>query len=220
VTFEVILLALATAIRPTSLAAVYALLSGASPRRLMTAYVITGLLFTIAFGALVVWAFHGVSIDSGSGRAKGIADIAGGVIVLGFAVGVLTGRVSGPHASDAPRAPGRWARLLDNHRTLRTAAMAGPATHIPGLFYLVALNVIVAQDPSVAVGVIALLIYNVIWFALAIAGLAICIFQPSAARTAIAAVADWTRGHARALLLVVSLTVGVVLLVHGLLAVR
>jgi Sap, sulfolipid-1-addressing protein len=219
VTVEVILLALASTIRPTSLAAVYTLLSGASPRRLMTAYVTAGLLFTIAFGALVVWAFHGIHISSGTDRAKGIADIAGGVIVLGFAALVLTGRVSGPRATDAPRAPGRWERVLDKHRTLRTAAIAGPATHIPGIFYLVALNLIVAQDPSVSAGLIQILIYNVIWFALAITALAICIVEPTAARTAIEAVTGWTRRHARALLLVVSLAVGAVLLAHGLLTV-
>jgi hypothetical protein len=219
VTLEVILLALASTIRPTSLAAVYTLLSSASPRRLMTAYVTAGLLFTIAFGALVVWAFHGITVSSGTNRAKGIADIAGGVIVLGFAVLILTGRVSGPHATDAPRAPSRWERVLDKHRTLRTAAVAGPATHIPGIFYLVALNVIVAQDPSVSAGIIQILVYNVIWFALAITALAICIVQPSAARTAVEAVTGWTRQHTRALLLFVSLVVGVVLLTHGLLTV-
>jgi hypothetical protein len=219
VTLEVILLALASTVRPTSLAAVYTLLAGASPRRLMTAYVLAGLLFTIAFGALVVWAFHGITVSSGSGRAKGIADIAGGVIVLGFALLILTGRVSGPHATDAPRPPGRWERLLDKHRTVRTAALAGPSTHIPGIFYLVALNVIVAHDPSVSAGLIEILIYNVIWFALPITALVICIFQPGEARTVVGAVAGWTRQHARALLLVVSLAVGVVLLAHGLLTV-
>lgn len=218
-TVEVILLALASTIRPTSLAAVYTLLSGASPRRLMTAYVIAGLLFTILFGALVVWAFHGVHVSSGTNRAKGIADIAGGVIVLGFAGLMLTGRVSGPRATDAPRAPSRWERVLDRHRTLRTAAVAGPATHIPGIFYLVALNVIVAQDLSVSAGLIQILVYNVIWFALAITALAICIVRPSAARTAVEAVTGWTRQHTRTVLLVVSLVVGAALLIHGLLTV-
>jgi hypothetical protein len=141
------------------------------------------------------------------------------LIVLGFAVLILTGRVRGPHVTDAPSAPGRWDQLLDKHRTLRTAALAGPATHIPGIFYLVALNVIVAHDPSVAVGVIEILIYNVIWFALAITALAICIVRPSAARTAVEAVTGWTRQHTRALLLGVSLAVGVALLTHGLLTV-
>jgi hypothetical protein len=218
VTFEVILLALASTIRPTSLAAVYTLLSSPAPRRLMIAYVIAGLTFTIAFGALVVWAFHGIAVSSGTDRAKGIGDIAGSVLVLGFAALVLTGRISGPHA-DAPRAPGRWEQLLDQHRTVRTAALAGPATHIPGIFYLAALNVIVANHTSVAAGFVEILLYNVIWFALPITALTICIIQPDAARTVVGGVADWARHHARTILVVLSLGIGIVLLVHGLITI-
>jgi Sap, sulfolipid-1-addressing protein len=219
VTFEVIVLALASTVRPTSLAAVYTLLASPSPRRLVVAYNTAGLIFTIAFGALIIWVFRGIDVSSGTARTKGIADIAGAVVVLGFALLVLAGRVSGLHASEAPRASSRWQRLLDNHRTLKTAALAGPATHIPGIFYLVALNVIVAHDPSVPRGTSELLIYNVIWFALPIAALAICIVRPSAARAAVGEVGDWTRQHARAMLLAVSFGVGLVLLIHGLLTV-
>jgi len=218
VTFEVILLALASTIRPTSLAAVYTLLSSPAPRRLMIAYVIAGLTFTIAFGALVVWAFHGIAVSSGTDRAKGIGDIAAAVVVLGFAALVLTGRISGPHA-DAPRAPGRWEQLLDQHRTVRTAALAGPATHIPGIFYLAALNVIVANHTSVAAGIVEILLYNVIWFALPITALTICIVEPDTARTVVGGVADWALHHARTILVVLSLGIGIVLLVHGLITI-
>ena len=41
-TIEVVLLALASTVRPTSLAAVYALVSGDSPRRLMIVYIAAG----------------------------------------------------------------------------------------------------------------------------------------------------------------------------------
>ena len=217
-TFEVILLALASTIRPTSLAAVYTLLSSPAPRRLMIAYVIAGLTFTIAFGALVVWAFHGIAVSSGTDRAKGIGDIAAAVVVLGFAALVLTGRISGPHA-DAPRAPGRWEQLLDQHRTVRSAALAGPATHIPGIFYLAALNVIVANHTSVAAGIVEILLYNVIWFALPITALTICIVEPDTARTVVGGVADWALHHARTILVVLSLGIGIVLLVHGLITI-
>ena len=114
-----------------------------------------------------------------------------------------------------PRAPGRWEQLLDKHRTVRTAALAGPATHIPGIFYLVALNVIVAHHTSVATGFVEILLFNVIWFALPITALIICIIQPDAARTVVGGVAEWARHRARTILVVVSLGIGVVLLVHG-----
>ena len=46
----------------------------------------------------------------------------------------------------------RWTAMLSRRLTLKTAALAGPATHVPGLFYLIALNVIVAHNVSVARG--------------------------------------------------------------------
>lgn len=139
-TLEIILLALASTVRPTSLAAVGALLSAAVPRRLMTAYVTAGLAFTVTFGLVVIWAFQGVDVDAGSDRTRAIAEIAGGLVALGFALALLTGRLGGPQPDEAPKPPGRWSRLLDGRLTMRTAALAGPATHIPGVFYLIALN--------------------------------------------------------------------------------
>jgi hypothetical protein len=101
-TIEVMLLALASTVRPMSLAAVYALAGSEAPRRLMLIYIIAGLAFTIGFGLLVIWAFSGVSTHSGADRPKGIAEIVSGVAILIFAALLITGRVGGPHADDAP----------------------------------------------------------------------------------------------------------------------
>jgi hypothetical protein len=73
---EIFVLALASTVRPSSLAAVYTLVSHDARRRLMWAYVVAGLLFTVAFGALIVGATHGIHLDSGTSKTKGIADIA------------------------------------------------------------------------------------------------------------------------------------------------
>ena len=106
-TIEIILLALATTVRPTSLAAVDALLSTVAPRRLMIVYTAAGLTFTIAVGLLIIGVFQGVDINSGTDRTKGIAEIASGIVALAFALGVLTGRIGGAHARR--RAEGRRA---------------------------------------------------------------------------------------------------------------
>jgi hypothetical protein len=216
---ELILLALATAVRPTSLAAIYALLTAGSPRRLLTAYVIAGAAFTITIGLLVIWAFNGINISSGTSQTKSIADIGGGLIALTFGVLVLTRRIGGGHPDDAPKAPSRWSGLVDRHLTLRTAALAGPATHIPGVFYLIALNLIVTHQTRAAARLADLLLYNAVWFALPVAGLAICIFKPAAAVAAVGATQTWTRTHARAIVLTVSFAVGAWLLIHGLLTI-
>src|SRR5215467_10712501 len=90
---EIFLLALASTVRPTSLAAVSALLTRESRRRLMFAYVAVGLAFTLVFGVVVVSVFHGIHIHAGHPRTKGIADIVGGSVALLFGLAVLTGMV-------------------------------------------------------------------------------------------------------------------------------
>jgi len=218
-TIEIIVLAMASTIRPSSLAAVYALLANDSRRVLMIAYVSAGLAFTIAFGLIVVYALHGIHLDAGTDRTKGIAEIIGGVAALLFGVGLLSGRLQGPHAREAPEPAGRMRAMLDGHLTTRTALVAGPATHIPGLFYLVALNVIVAHNPRLPKGTFAVLTYNVVWFALPIVALVICILDPAAARDVVGSVERWAREHSRTILIWVSLAAGVVLVVRGALTV-
>jgi Sap, sulfolipid-1-addressing protein len=218
-TIEVVLLALASTVRPTSLAAVYVLLSSRSPRRLMIVYVTTGLVFTIAFGLLVIWAFNGVDINSGSDTTKSVVEIAGGIFVLAFAGLLRTGRLGGPHPDDAPDAPARWKTLLERRLSAGTAALAGPVTHIPGLFYLIALNVIAAHQPSIPDGLVEVLIYNAVWFALPIGALAISVIDPPAARRVVDGLRQWTLSHAHTLLLTVSLVAGAGLVVRGILTI-
>ncbi len=218
-TFEIIFLALASTVRPTSLAAVYAILSSGRSRRLMTVYTVSGLTFTVAFGLLVVWAFNGVEVGSGDSQTEAIAEIVAGVALLLFGVATLTGLIGGPHTEDAPKPSGRWAGMLDRDLTLKTAAVAGPLTHLPGLFYLVALNVIVTHRSGVLVGLVEVLIYNVIWFAIPIGALALCVFAPGMARGMVGSINGWARRHARLILISASFAIGAVLLVRGLLGV-
>ena len=214
-TIEIIVLAMASMIRPTSLAATYALLAHHSRRRLMLAYVVGGLVFTIAFGMVVVYVFQGIHVHAGTGKTKSIAEIIGGAVALAFGVALLSGRVHGPHAREAPEGGGRLQAALDGRVTTRTAVLAGPATHIPGIFYLIALNVIVAYNARVPRGTLAVVTYNAVWFALPILALVICIVKPDAARDAVGSVQQWAQEHSRALLLCVSFIVGAALVVRG-----
>ena len=217
-TIEVVLLALASTVRPTSLAAVYALVGSESPRRLMIVYITAGLTFTIAFGLLVIWAFNGVDINSGSDETKGIAEIVGGIVALTFAVLVLTGHVGGPHADDAPDAPRRWktarAPAQRRHRGARRPGDARTRTLLPDRAERDA-----AHHPSIADGLVEVLIYNVVWFALPIGALAICVIDPPAARRAVDALRTWTLGHTHTLVLTVSLVAGAGLVIRGLMTI-
>jgi hypothetical protein len=210
---ELLVLALASTVRPTSLAAVSAILSHDSRRRLLVAYAVAGLAFTVFVGVVVVFAMHGIHFPSGSDRTRAVADIVGGVAALLFGCAVLTGRI--PRRSDHDVSGVGWKARLDRRLTVTAAAIAGPLTHLPGLFYLIALNVIVAHNPKVAGGVLAVAIFNAIWFALPLAALATCTVNPIAARDAVASVQRWTAQHSRALLLGTSFTVGTALVIRG-----
>lgn len=218
-TVEIVLLALASSIRPSSLAAVYALLSAPAPRRLMVAYVASGLVFTIAFGLLVVGLLHGIGVHNGTDETKAIAEIVAGGVMLGFAVLVQRGRVGGPRADDAPGVPAAWRARLEHNLTLPKAALAGPATHVPGLFYLVALNVITTHHPDAFDAIIEIALYNLIWFALPLVALVLCMIRPQTAHDLVEDVTRFASSHTRAILLVVSAGAGMALLVRGLLAI-
>lgn len=56
---EALALALANAVRPTGIAAVYALLSSPEPRRMLSAFILAGFLWSSAIGIVVVSALGG-----------------------------------------------------------------------------------------------------------------------------------------------------------------
>jgi len=215
VTIEIILLALASAVRPASLVAVYALVREHPPTRLMAAYVAAGLAFTVAVGVAVIFVSSGIELHAGTDRTRAIAEILAGAAALGLGIAVLAGRVRvGAFTDDRPTGA-RGERLRQRKVTTRTAALAGPATHVPGLLYLLALDLIVSQEPDVPGGLLEVGIYNAIWFALPIAVLAICIVNPSAARTRVQRVQEWAGAHARTIVLLISFGMGGWLLIEG-----
>ena len=65
---------------------------------------------------------------------------------------------------------------------MTTALVAGIATHLPGLFYLIALQAIVAEGRSLVVGAMEVLLFNVIWFGATIASVVIFLLRPGVAR--------------------------------------
>jgi hypothetical protein len=208
---------LASTVRPTSLAAVSALLTNRYRSRLLFAYVIAGLASVAAFGAVVVGALHGIHLNTGSGRVNGTVDIVAGVVAVLFGCAILGGLFRRPR-QDAPEIGGGWRERLYQRVTVPVAAVAGPLTHIPGLFYLVALNVIVAHNLKLSDGLVAVLIYDAVWFALPIAALAMCTVKPDAAQAVVESTQRWTNEHARTLVVVTSFVVGVALVVRGVLA--
>jgi Sap, sulfolipid-1-addressing protein len=216
---ETLVLALASALRPTQLAAVYALLGTPRPRRLLTAYIAAGLAFSLGTGIAVVAIVHGAEIREGGNRGvfDGIFELVAGSAALGFAAGLFTGRVQrrprSQTSSETSDASLIARRLRDP--SAKIAATAGVATHLPGLFYLVALNSILAEPYSIPHQMFAVTVFNVIWWSIPVASLILFIIDPHGTRARIATVNAWAREHQRGILTILSAGVGLYLVIRG-----
>jgi hypothetical protein len=211
---DVIVLALASAPRPAGIAAVYGLLSASNPRRVLVAYLVAGFTFSVAVGVLVVAIFHGAGLDYRGTDVYSAIELLGGLAALGVAVAVGTGHRRLPSRKEDAGEGSAIARRLHNPSVV-TASVAGVATHIPGLFYLVALNAIVAEGRSLAAGVVEVLVFNAIWFGATIASVVIFLLRPGVARRSLARVNGWARHHDQVITVFVFAGAGCYLAIRG-----
>jgi hypothetical protein len=215
VSIEAVILALASAIRPsTSLAAVYALLSTSRPRELLAPYIALGFTVSAGIGILVVTGLHGVDLPGGKSQFTAIVNLAAGVAALGFAAGVWSGRVSAPRRRRPADEPSWPVRML-RRPSLKVAAAAGVMTHVPGLFYLVALNAIAADQPALGQAIVEVLIYNAIWFSVPIAAFVFARRRPADAEDLMTRMNDWGRRNQQVIAVVLFAVVGAFLIVKG-----
>ena len=114
--------------------------------------------------------------------------------------------------------PGKLATLaqrLLNGRSLWIAGMAGLGIALPSVDYLAALAVILASGAAAVTQVGALLMFNVVAFALVEIPLLAYLLAPKTTRTSIAALHDWIRSRRRIEAATLLAVVGCVLLAVG-----
>ena len=210
---EAFVLALGSALRPAGLATVYALLSRNHPRRLLLAYIVAGYVFSAGFGILVVGLFQTADLTPPR-VVSGIFDLVVGSAAIGFAAGVYSGRTLSRSPDDTAGSES-WAMRQLRQPTAPIAAMVGVATHLPGLFYLLALNAIISERQSLAADIAHVLVYNAIWYGVSVAAVFFLVIRPSAAKEAFARLNAWVRARERPILIAVFTVVGVYLVAHG-----
>jgi hypothetical protein len=206
VSTEAVLLALTAVIRPTSAAAVFAILSSPRPQRLLVAYLAAGLAFSVAVGTLVVVLLGGLQSTPASSTARPLLDLVLGICALGCVAGAWIGRLPrSRHRGSAERGSAErdsWLRRRLRDLSPSGAAAAGVLTHLPGLVYLAALNAIAATGNGFAGGVLQVVLYNGIWFSLAIVALVLSVYRPTVSRDFLERFVSWTREHLRVILVV------------------
>jgi hypothetical protein len=215
VSTEVVVLALTTVIRPTSAAAVLAILSTPRPQRLLVAYIVAGLAFSLAVGALVVLLLQGIAGQDTGATRRPVVEVLVGGIALGYAAAVGIGWLPRSRDSGAAHRGGAIRGRLEDPSP-QGAAAAGVLTHLPGLIYLAALNAIAGSARGPLDAMVQVVVYNAIWFSLAIAALVLSVRRPEKVRDMLVAMKSWVRRHGRVLIVVSATAVGGYFMVIGL----
>ena len=218
---EIIVLGVLSAVRPaTSQAAVIALLRAPAPRRTLMAFTVAGLAASMAVGGLIVVAFGGAGDALGHSSLAAVIDLIAGIAALAFAAGLQRGlgeRIRDRRAAAPTKGESRITHRLRDP-SLATAAVAGVATHVPGLIYVVALNAIAAGDPGPLAAAIQIGIYNALWFALPITAFTFAVFSPDATGLYLQRGTDWAGRHKDRLLVALFGALGLYLVIKGSLA--
>jgi hypothetical protein len=213
---DVLVLGLASVVRPTSVAAVYAFLASRSPTPLLLAYLLAGLAVSLSVGVAAVAVVH-VSPPpptvTSSGRA--IVDVLLGLVALGTAVYYAVRRPPDEPVVPRPQRPPSALRRRLAEPTVSRAAVAGVATHLPGVFYLGALAAIVAGRPDLISGLLQVGLYNLLWYAIPLAALASWTLRPDTTRDTAARLTAWVQAHRKHLIVTVFVLVGLYLVVVG-----
>ncbi|WP_029432232.1 GAP family protein [Blastococcus sp. URHD0036] len=206
---QALLLAAVSIVRPTTAAAVWAMLVGARPRRLLACYLAAGMALSLTVGAGVVLFVSGVLSPRDVSAGRPVLLLALGAVALVLGLACALGWVGEPR-TDRPRRATRTHRL-----TPLGAATAGVLTHLPGVFYLAGLSAITATGAGAGGAVLQVVVYNLVWFSPAIVALGICLTGTAPRPDRLEAPLAWGRAHQAALLAAISSLVGVWLVVEG-----
>lgn len=214
-------LGLISGLRPaTAQAAVLALLRAPSPRRMLFAYCLVGFAWCLVVGIVVILVFDGVGDQLGRRRSDfaAIVDLVIGIAALGFAAGVLRGRLLSRIEDRRPaNGESRVARRLRSP-SLVDAGAAGIVTHVPGLIYVVALNAIAAADIATSRALVQLGVYNLLWFMIPLTALAVALTNPAVIGDALERSGAWAIRNRDRLVVAIFGALGLYLVAKGVLA--
>lgn len=222
---NVLVLAAGAAVSPTILAVVIVVLRRPQPRRLLAAYLVGGLLTSIAVGIAIVTSLTELDAVSGSSPAADpIVNFTIGFLSLLVAYVLATDRGAGlgerrreKKAAKPQRDP--WSERVLSRGSAPIAFAVGVALNLPGAFYLVALKDIAQAESGLGNQVVAIVVFNLIMFALAEVPLLGYSFAPEATQTRVEQLNAWMSRNARQIVIVVATVFGLYLVGRGILGV-
>jgi len=237
----VLLMAVVVAVDPAQVGAVAYVLSRPGAMRLLAAYFIGGFGVSLIAGAVVLFVLG----EAGFGKNSSIPpeiEIAVGALALLFAAllgsgvaGRLRDRARSRRASDEPadrtagaddgrpnleklpgfdKLPRRLQSALHNDSPW-IAWIYGVAFGVPSAYYLAAIAAILKSGAGTSGQVIALLVFNLVAFAIAEIPLVSFAVAPQATRARLNQLYAWTSTHQRLVVTILASIVGVYLILRG-----
>jgi hypothetical protein len=224
-----LMMAVAVSLEPFRVGMTVLMINRPRPALQLLAFLAGGFAMGIAVGVLVLFVLR-PALGSAHFTLPRVQIAVGAVVLFNAALvaaSVLTGRRGAAIPEGAPEAPtdpadrrfGRVlarARRLVEGRSLWTAGIAGFGIALPSIDYLAALALIVASGTAAATQFGALMLFNVVAFALVEIPLVAFLVAPERTRATLSALYGWIRARGRLGVAAMLTVVGCMLLGVGL----
>lgn len=221
---NVLVLALGAAISPTILAVVIVVLHRPRPQRLLAAYLLGGMLTSLAVGIAIVTSLNGLDLAESGSATDPIADFTVGALSLIVAFVLATDRdtrLADRRREKKSAQPARdpWSERVLSRGSAPIVFVVGMLFNLPGAFYLVALKDIAQFDGGLGEQLFAILVFNLVMFILAELPLLGYSLSPEKTQSRVERLNGWMSDHARQIVIAVATTIGAYLIARGLISV-
>ena len=227
-TGQIVLLAFGAAFFPTLIACVAIMISRPSPRRLLLAFYLGGLIASLTSGLFVLSAFNdgnAVLSSTSSSPSPGTSIVAGiASLLLSWLMAsnrghALLDRWRSRHPRHRKQKQGpNWAERHLGRANARIAFVVGAAINLPGPFYLLALGDIATGDYSTAEQTGLVVLFNAIMFLLVEVPLVGYLVRPEQTAERVASFSSWLNANGLRVMGWLVGVVGVGLILQGLAA--
>jgi Sap-like sulfolipid-1-addressing protein len=216
-----LVMAVAVSVEPFRIGMTVLMINRPRPGRQLLAFLAGGFAMGITVGVIVLFVLRPV-LGSAHFTLPRVQIVVGAVVLVSAALvaaGAMGGKSGDGSAGRMDRLFGPIAtrtRRLSSGRSLWAAGVAGLGIALPSLDYVAALALIVASGAAAAIQFGALVLFNVVAFALVEIPLLAYLVAPDRTRTTLSALHDWLRLRGRRGLSTLLAAVGCVLLGVGL----
>jgi Sap, sulfolipid-1-addressing protein len=210
------------AANPTLLGATTVMLLLDHPRRLLVGYLLGALMTSVTLGLVIVFALDG-SAKTAQHTLSPAYDLVLGALLIAISYEIsrwdhtpLAERRRRRKENKPDKGPPLWQRTL-SRGSARMTFVVGALLTLPGASYLIGLHKIADSDPSTVAAVAAVVVFNLIMLVLLEVPLVGFTFAPDWTRNAIDRFKAWFTRNSRRLASRITLILGALLILRGLL---